>query len=127
MSKVLRDAVSNELQKRHGNRVMEAKIKPVHIANALMRTEHEAVGKMPVLSNVFVATAPASSPEEKLNAVVAMLEVEKERWGELAETENLKSSALVTKVLPLLRALLGADSAAFGKSPICRPSHHPPR
>ena len=45
MSKQLRKALTEELQKRHGYKVMETKIKPVHIANALMRSEHRVVGR----------------------------------------------------------------------------------
>jgi hypothetical protein len=44
MSKQLRKALTDELQRRHGYKVMETKIKPVHIANALMRSEHRVVG-----------------------------------------------------------------------------------
>jgi len=46
MSKQLRKALTDELQRRHGYKVMETKIKPVHIANALMRSEHRVVGRM---------------------------------------------------------------------------------
>ena len=35
MSKQLRKALTEELHRRHGYKVMETKIKPVHIANAL--------------------------------------------------------------------------------------------
>ena len=37
MSKQLRKALTEELRRRHGYKVMETKIKPVHIANALMK------------------------------------------------------------------------------------------
>ena len=55
MSKQLRKALTDELHRRHGYKVMEAKIKPVHIANALMRSEHQCVGRMTVLEQLFVA------------------------------------------------------------------------
>lgn len=37
MSKQLRKPITEELHRRHGYKVMEVKIKPVHIANALRR------------------------------------------------------------------------------------------
>ncbi|ACC69438.1 hypothetical protein PPMP20_09050 [Paraburkholderia phymatum] len=117
MSKQLRKAITDELHRRHGYRVMEAKIKPVHIANALMRVEHECVGKMNVLQQLFEATVAKNSLDQKLNAARLMLDAQRDRWGALGQTADLKSSALLNKVLPLLRTLLGADGALFGTSP----------
>ncbi|HBO3902598.1 hypothetical protein [Pseudomonas aeruginosa] len=117
MNKDLRKAISDEIHRRHGYRFMESKIKPVHIANALMRSEHECVGRMGVLQKLFEATLSKSNVERRVEAVQALLDDKKERWGRLGETENLKSSVLMTKLLPLIRSLLGADGAAFGSSP----------
>lgn len=74
MSKQLRKAITEELHRRHGYKVMEAKIKPVHIANALMRTEHESVGRMTVLQQLFEATLNKNSIDRKLAAVRSMLD-----------------------------------------------------
>jgi hypothetical protein len=117
MSKQLRKPVTEELHRRHGYKVMEVKIKPVHIANALMRTEHQCAGRMPVLEQLFEATLQRNSIDKRVAAVQTMLETQRERWGALGETQDIKSSPLMTKVLPLLRTLLGADGAAFGSSP----------
>lgn len=96
---------------------MEAKIKPVHIANALMRTEHQCVGRMAVLEQLFEATLNRNTIDKRLGAAQALIDNQRERWGRLGETGDLRSSALMTKVLPLIRTLLGADGAAFGTSP----------
>ncbi|KWK67136.1 hypothetical protein WM16_26880, partial [Burkholderia ubonensis] len=96
---------------------MEAKIKPVHIANSLMRTEHQCVGRMSVLEQLFAATLNRNTLDERVSAAQAMLDGQRDRWGRLGETDDLKSSVLMTKVLPLIRTLLGADGAAFGSSP----------
>lgn len=117
MSKQLRKAITEELHRRHGYKVMEAKIKPVHIANALMRTEHQCVGKMAVLGQLFEATLARNSLEQRVSAVKSMLETQRERWGALGQVQDLKTSPLMTKVLPLIRTLLGADGAVFGTSP----------
>lgn len=117
MSKQLRKPITEELHRRHGYKVMEVKIKPVHIANALMRTEHQCAGRMPVLEQLFEATLPRNSIEKRVAAVEAMLEAQRDRWGALGDAHDLKSSPLMTKVLPLIRTLLGADGAAFGSSP----------
>lgn len=117
MSKQLRKAITEELHRRHGYKVMEAKIKPVHIANALMRTEHESVGRMTVLQQLFEATLNKNSIDRKLAAVRSMLDAQRDRWGALGQAPDLKSSPLMTKVLPLIRTLLGADGAVFGTSP----------
>jgi hypothetical protein len=117
MSKQLRKSVTDELHRRHGYRVMEAKIKPVHLANALMRIEHECVGKMNVLQQLFEATVAKNTVDQRLSAVRSMLDAQRDRWGALGQTPDLKSSALLNKVLPLLRTLLGADGALFGTSP----------
>ena len=117
MSKQLRKPITEELHRRHGYKVMEVKIKPVHIANALMRTEHQCVGKMPVLEQLFVATLQKNSLDKRVAAVQSMLESQRDRWGALGQAQDIKSSTLMTKVLPLIRTLLGADGAAFGSSP----------
>lgn len=117
MSKQLRKPITEELHRRHGYKVMEVKIKPVHIANALMRTEHQCAGRMPVLEQLFEATLQRNSIDKRVAAVQSMLESQRDRWGALGDAQDLKSSPLMTKVLPLIRTLLGADGAAFGSSP----------
>jgi hypothetical protein len=117
MSKQLRKAITEELHRRHGYKVMEAKIKPVHIANALMRTEHQCVGRMSSLEQLFEATLTKNSIDRRLVAVRTMLETQRDRWGGLGQATDLKSSPLMTKVLPLIRTLLGTDGAVFGTSP----------
>lgn len=117
MSQVLRKALSNELHRRHGYRTMEAKIKPVHIANALMRVEHQCIGRMSVLEQLFVATHRKNTTEQRVAAVQSMISTQKERWGALGQVTDVRTSALMTKLLPLIRTLLGADGAAFGNSP----------
>ncbi|MBR8367305.1 hypothetical protein KDW55_28700 [Burkholderia sp. AU19243] len=117
MSKQLRKPITEELHRRHGYKVMEVKIKPVHIANALMRTEHQCAGRMPVLEQLFEATLPKNSIDKRVAAVQSMLESQRDRWGALGQAQDIKSSPLMTKVLPLIRTLLGADGAAFGSSP----------
>jgi hypothetical protein len=117
MSKQLRKPITEELHRRHGYKVMEVKIKPVHIANALLRAEHQCIGRMPVLEQLFEATLTRNSIETRVAAVNAMLESQRDRWGALGQVQDVKSSPLMTKVLPLIRTLLGADGAAFGSSP----------
>ncbi len=117
MNKELRKAISDEIHRRHGYRFMEAKIKPVHIANALMRAEHQCVGRMGVLEQLFEATLNRNTIDKRLEAAKALIDAQRERWGRLGETDDLRSSTLMTKVLPLIRTLLGADGAAFGTSP----------
>lgn len=117
MSKQLRKALTEELQKRHGYKVMETKIKPVHIANALMRSEHRVVGRMSVLQQLFEGTLPRNSIDKRVAAVRSMIDSQRDRWGALGQAADLRASPLMTKVLPLIRTLLGADGAAFGTSP----------
>ncbi len=117
MSQTLRKILSDELHGRHGYRTMESKIKPVHIANALMRVEHQCVGRMGVLEQLFVATHKKNSTEQRVTAVEEMIASQKERWGALGQITDVRTSPLMTKVLPLIRTLLGADGAAFGNSP----------
>jgi hypothetical protein len=117
MSKELRKAVNDEFHRRHGYRTMEAKIKPVHIANALMRVEHQCVGRMGVLEQLFIATHRKNSMEQRVAAAQTMIATQRERWGALGQVTDVRTSALMTKVLPLIRTLLGADGAAFGNSP----------
>jgi hypothetical protein len=117
MSTQIRKVLTDELHKRHGYKVMETKIKPVHIANALMRAEHMGVGRMSVLEQLFEATLTKNTLAQRVAAVKSLVESQRDRWGALGEAADLKSSALMTKVLPLLRTLLGADGAVFGRSP----------
>jgi len=117
MSKQLRKALTDELQRRHGYKVMETKIKPVHIANALMRSEHRVVGRMSVLQQLFEGTLARNSLDKRVAAVRSMIDSQRDRWGALGQTADLQASPLMTKVLPLIRTLLGADGAAFGTSP----------
>lgn len=117
MSKPLRTALTDELQRRHGYKVMETKIKPVHIANALMRSEHRVVGRMSVLQQLFEGTLARNTLDQRVAAVRSMIDSHRDRWGALGQTSDLKSSPLMNKVLPLIRTLLGADGAAFGTSP----------
>ena len=72
MNKELRKAISDEIHRRHGYRFMEAKIKPVHIANSLMRNEHECVGRM-VASSIDVNAPPLEYRD--------FLEVLRQRWS----------------------------------------------
>ena len=117
MSKQLRKALTDEHQRRHGYKVMETKIKPVHIANALMRSEHRVVGRMSVLQQLFEGTLARNSLDKRVAAVRSMIDSQRDRWGALGQASDLKASPLMTKVLPLIRTLLGADGAAFGTSP----------
>jgi hypothetical protein len=116
MEASLREVLGNELRRRHGFGMMEGKIKPVHVANALMRVEHEHVGRMRDIGQLMTATASRESQDERLQAVARMLEVNRERWGRLGDDDDLKRSVLATRVLPLLRTILATDNAAFGKS-----------
>jgi hypothetical protein len=117
MEASLREVLGNELRRRHGFGMMEGKIKPVHVANALMRAEHEHVGRMRDIGHLMTATASRESQDERLQAVARMLEANRERWGRLGDEDDLKRSVLATRVLPLLRTILATDNAAFGKSP----------
>jgi hypothetical protein len=117
METQLREVISDELRRRHGYGLMTSKIKPVHIANALLREEHQTVGKMADLKDLMRATANGETAEDRLDAVGRMLERNRERWGRLGEDLDLRRSLLVTRVLPLLRTILGTDGAAFGSSP----------
>lgn len=113
----LRELIGGELRRRHGLGLMESKIKPVHIANALMREEHLVVGRMADLKHLMTATAAKESPERQQEAARRLIERSRERWGRLADEPELKKSVLMTKVLPLLRTILGTDGAAFGATP----------
>lgn len=117
MEAQLREILGSEMRRRHGIGVMESKIKPVHIANALMREEHGVAGKMTDLKLLMTATAAKETSETQEEAVRKLVERSRERWGRLADDSNLKRSVLMTKVLPLLRTLLGTDGAAFGTTP----------
>src|SRR5437763_338495 len=100
MSKQLRKALTEELRRRHGYKVMETKIKPVHIANALMRSEHRVIGRMSVLQQLFEGTLARNSLDKRVAAVRSMVDSQRDRWGALGQTPDLKASPLMTKVLP---------------------------
>jgi hypothetical protein len=117
METQLRELIGVELRRRHAVGLMESKIKPVHIANALMREEHGVVGRMADLRHLMTATAAKETPERQEDAARRLIERSRERWGRLADEPNLKKSVLMTKVLPLLRTILGTDGAAFGATP----------
>ena len=86
MSKQLRKALTEELHRRHGYKVMETKIKPVHIANALMRSEHRIVGRMSVLQQLFEGTLARNSLDIRVAAVRSMIDSQRDRWGALGQT-----------------------------------------
>lgn len=117
MEAQLREVIGAELRRRHGYGLMEGKLRPVHIANALLREEHQLVGRMTDLKNLMAATASKETAENRLDAAKRMLERNRERWGRLGEEADLRRSLLMTRVLPLLRTILATDGAAFGKSP----------
>ena len=117
MEAFLHEVIGKELRRRHGVGMMEGKLKPVHVANALMRAEHGAIGRMSDLKMLMTATASKESSETRLGAAQAMLERSRDRWGRLGEEEDLRRSVLVSRVLPLLRTILATDAAAFGTSP----------
>jgi hypothetical protein len=118
MEAQLRSIVGGEIRRRYGIGMLEGRIKPVHIANALMRCEHQAVGRMADLKLLMTATAGRETADSRIQAVRRMLERDRDRWGRLADDgDALNKSVLVTRVLPLLRTILGTDNAAFGKSP----------
>ncbi|WP_174278270.1 hypothetical protein [Sphingomonas bacterium] len=117
MEGFLHEVIGRELRRRHGVGMMEGKLKPVHVANALMRAEHGTVGRMSDLKMLMTATASKESSETRLAAAQQMLDASRDRWGRLGEERDLRRSTLVTKVLPLLRTILATDAAAFGTSP----------
>ena len=117
MEGFLHEVIGKELRRRHGVGMMEGKLKPVHVANALMRAEHGTVGRMDDLKMLMTATASKESSETRLRAAEQMLEASRDRWGRLGEERDLRRSTLVSKVLPLLRTILATDAAAFGTSP----------
>lgn len=117
MESQLRELLAAELRNQHGYGMTGVKIKPVHIANALFREEHRLVGKMTDLKLLMAATAPREAAGDRLDAVRRMLDKNQERWGRLGEDGDLKRSTLMTRLLPLLRTILGTDGAAFGKTP----------
>ena len=116
MLKQLRTVLGDELRRRHGYGCMTGKVRPVHVANALMREEHHAVGRMGDLNHLLLATAPRESHETRVQAIKTMLERNRDRWGRLGEEENLRQSLLMKRVLPLLRTIIATDGATFGKS-----------
>jgi hypothetical protein len=117
MEGLLHEVIGKELRRRHGVGMMEGKLKPVHVANALMRAEHGTVGRMSDLKMLMTATAATESSETRLRAAQSMLDSSRDRWGRLGEEQDLRRSTLVSKVLPLLRTILATDAAAYGKSP----------
>lgn len=117
MEDQVREVISQELRRRHGYGMMEGKIKPVQIANAMLREEHQKLGKMADLGHLMAATTAKGTAEERIEAVRTMLERNRERWGRLGEEADLRRSILMTRVLPMLRTLLATDGAAFGTSP----------
>ncbi len=117
MEGFLHEVIGKELRRRHGIGMMEGKLKPVHIANALMRAEHGSVGRMSDLKLLMTATASKETSESRLKAAQAMLDASRDRWGRLGEEGELRRSTLVSRVLPLLRTILATDAAAFGTSP----------
>lgn len=114
---MLTKLIKRELTKRHGLDLMNDRIKPVHIANALYRESLGAVGKTKNLEYLFKYTARKASESERTDAMTKLLENSKERWGRLADTGLSKEGALGKRVLPMLRTVLGTDGAAFGSSP----------
>lgn len=114
---LLRDVLNKELIRRHGYGMLHTKLKPVHLANALMREEHERVGDMHDLKLLMEATAAGSSDEKRAAAVARLIERDPERWKNFDEAKGQGPAVLGQKVLPRLRALLGTDAAAFGSSP----------
>lgn len=117
MEGFLHEVIGKELRRRHGIGMMEGKLRPVHVANALMRSEHGTTGQMSDIKMLMTATASKESSEARLTATKAMLEASRDRWGRLGEEKDLRRSALVARVLPLLRTILASDGAAFGTSP----------
>ena len=97
--------------------MMGDKIKPVHIANALIRAEHQCTGRMKDLKNLMTATSLRETPESRISAVSQMLERSRERWGRLGEDVDPRRSILMTRFLPLVRSILSTDGATFGASP----------
>lgn len=113
----LRDVLNHELLERHGYGMLHSKLKPVHLANALMRSEHHSVGDMHELKLLLAATKDGNSESKKLQAVEKLIERSRERWGRLGEGQDLGASVLVQQVLPLLREIIRTDGAAWGESP----------
>ncbi len=116
MENQLRELIGAELRRRHGYGMVEGKIKPVQIANALMRWEYQGVGRTVELKSLLTATASKESLETRIEAVKVMLERNRDRWGRLGEVDDIRRSTLMTRVLPLLRQILATDGAALGKS-----------
>lgn len=117
MEAFLHEVIGKELRRRHGIGMMEGKLRPVHVANALMRSEHGTTGRMSDIKMLMTATASRESSETRLTATKTMLDASRDRWGRLGEERDLRRSALVARVLPLLRTILASDGAAFGTSP----------
>lgn len=114
---LLRDRLNHELIRRHGYGMLHTKLRPVHLANALMRQEHAKIGDMRELKLIMEATAPGSSDEKKSGAVAQLLERSRERWGRLGDAQGDGNAAAMQRVLPLLRAILNSDTAAYGTTP----------
>jgi hypothetical protein len=113
----LRDVLNHELIERHGYGMLHSKLKPVHLANALMRCEHRCVGDMQELKLLLAATKVGNSDSMKHQAVEKLIDRSRERWGRLGEGQDLGASVLAQRVLPLLRGIISTDKAAWGESP----------
>lgn len=113
---MLSRVIVQELIRRHGCGVMSGKIKPVHIANGLFRETLGTVGQTTNLSYVFTYTSSRSTEEQRQEAMNKLLDRSKEKWGRLAEDAMSREGALGKQVLPMLRAILGTDGAAFGSA-----------
>jgi len=111
----LRLTLGDEFRRRHGYGMMEDKIKPVHLANALLRATHQRSGDLKDIQQLMTATASRSSADEKRKAVEILIERSRDRWGRLGEPANRDS--LKRRVLPLLRRLLASDGATYGVTP----------
>lgn len=125
METQLRELIGVELRRRHAIGLMESKIKPVHIANALMREEHGVVGRMADLRHLMTATAAKETPDRQEEAARRLIERSRERWGRLADEPNLKKSVLMTKVLPSCAPSSAQTVRRLARRPRCR--HFPRR
>lgn len=115
LEKRVRHQLAAELMRRHGYGMMGEKIKPVHLANALLRASHQRSGDLNDIQHLMTATAAGSTADEKRQAVERLIGGSRERWGRLGEPGN--RDALQRRVLPLLRRLLASDGSANGATP----------
>ena len=63
MEGFLHEVIGKELRRRHGIGMMEGKLRPVHVANALMRSEHGTTGRMADIKMLMIATASKESAD----------------------------------------------------------------